>query len=463
MDGLEAVEVNSQVVLIDDLRLEAKFYSMKSFENKEFWYCGDILEDANYNSIYGLNTQGVGYPIIRMNEFEGLFTGTPEQHSDKFTKDDFESHRLKKDDILICRTNGNPDLIGKSALVAMDYQYVYESHMFKVKPNRNLINSSVLVTFLNTKYGRMEINRLSMQGNQANFSLAKFKEVRIPKFDDKLQLKIEQILYRSHQKLEESKKLYQEAEELLLSELGLLDFAPNNDNISIKSFSDSFFVSGRLDSEYYQPKYDDIMNKIKNYHDGYDVLSNFVDNYSTGYPFSSDSYVDEGTPLIRITNIKNGVLDIENAAKIPVADIDMSPKDIATAGDVLISMSGTIGSSCVVPDNTIAVVNQRIMRISPKNISLNVFPLLINSIVGQSQLERVGTGGVQTNISSGDILSILIPNLDRSIQEQIEAKIKQSFALKEQSKQLLDLAKRAVEVVIEESEQSAFKLIGDYK
>lgn len=461
LDGLEAVEVNSQVVLVDDLRLEAKFYSMKSFENKEFWYCGDILEDANYNSIYGLNTQGVGYPIIRMNEFEGLFTGTPEQHSDKFTKNDFESHRLRKDDILICRTNGNPDLIGKSALVAMDYQYVYESHMFKVKPNRNLVNSSVLVTFLNTKYGRMEIDRLSMQGNQANFSLAKFKEVRIPKFDNEFQLKIEQILYGSYHKLEESKQLYKEAEELLLSELGLLDFVPNTDNIAIKSFSESFSVSGRFDSEYYQPKYDDIINKIKNYKHGFNKLSHFTGSYSTGYPFNSDSYVDDGIHLIRITNIKNGNLDIENAAKIPSNDIMLSPKDVAQEGDVLISMSGTVGSSCSIPNGIVAVINQRIMRLTPQNINVEVLPLLINSIIGQSQLERAGTGGVQTNISSSDILSILVPNLDHLIQEQIEAKIKQSFALKEQSKRLLDLAKRAVEVAIEDSEQTAMELINN--
>jgi restriction endonuclease S subunit len=86
-----------------------------------------------------------------------------------------------KNDVLICRTNGNPNLVGKSALVAKDYPFAYESHLFKVRANRELINSATLCIYLNTKYGKFEIERLLMQGNQANFSLAKFKEIRIPK------------------------------------------------------------------------------------------------------------------------------------------------------------------------------------------------------------------------------------------------------------------------------------------
>jgi type I restriction enzyme M protein len=84
---------------------------------------------------------------------------------------------------------------------------------------------------------------------------------------------------------------------------------------------------------------------------------------------------------------------------------------------------------------------------------------LINSIIGQTQLERIGTGGVQTNISSSDILNILIPIIDDTIQTQIEEKIKESFALKESSKELLEVAKRAVEIAIEDGEDMAMEYI----
>jgi len=88
-----------------------------------------------------------------------------------------------------------------------------------------------------------------------------------------------------------------------------------------------------------------------------------------------------------------------------------------------------------------------------------LLPLLINSIIGQYQLEKIGTGGVQTNISSGDILNILIPIIDENIQTQIEQNIRQSFKLKEQSKELLKVAKTAVEIAIESGEDMGLEYI----
>jgi hypothetical protein len=63
--------------------------------------------------------------------------------------------------------------------------------------------------------------------------------------------------------LGESKTKYVEAETLLLETLGLLDFSPSTEKINIKSFKDSFAATGRLDAEHYQPKYEQIEEKIK--------------------------------------------------------------------------------------------------------------------------------------------------------------------------------------------------------
>ena len=64
-------------------------------------------------------------------------------------------------------------------------------------------------------------------------------------------------------------------------------------------------------------------------------------------------------------------------------------------------------------------------------------------------------------MNKDEFLNILIPIIDMSIQEKIEKKIKTSFQLKSESIELLALAKRAVEVAIEEGEEVALKLIGE--
>jgi len=62
-------------------------------------------------------------------------------------------------------------------------------------------------------------------------------------------------------------------------------------------------------------------------------------------------------------------------------------------------------------------------------------------------------------IKDDDILNLKIPIIDLDIQNKIENKIKTSFQLKAESKNLLDLAKRAVEVAIEEGEDVAMEMI----
>ena len=56
-----------------------------------------------------------------------------------------------------------------------------------------------------------------------------------------------------------------------------------------------------------------------------------------------------------------------------------------------------------------------------------------------TQLERIRTGRVQTNISLSDILNILIPTINNKIQTKLEDKIKESFSLKQNSIGLLKL------------------------
>ena len=101
------------------------------------------------------------------------------------------------------------------------------------------------------------------------------------------------------------------------------------------------------------------------------------------------------------------------------------------------------------------MVNQRILKISIKDFNGNVLVLLLNSIFCKLQFERIGTGGVQTNVSSGDILNILIPKIDPQTQKNIAKKITQSFALRQESKTLLNIAKAKVEGVIEKRGKNA--------
>ncbi|MGQ9706011.1 MAG: hypothetical protein ACUVWP_03275 [bacterium] len=73
-------------------------------------------------------------------------------------------------------------------------------------------------------------------------------------FHDDL-LEIEQLF-------ETSKSLYSQAENLLLEELGLRDFKPEY-KLSYTATLSNVFSSHRIDAEYFQPAYEEVIRRIK--------------------------------------------------------------------------------------------------------------------------------------------------------------------------------------------------------
>ena len=68
------------------------------------------------------------------------------------------------------------------------------------------------------------------------------------------------------------------------------------------------------------------------------------------------------------------------------------------------------------------------------------------------QAERDTNGAIIQHWKPSDIEKVVIPIIDMEQQEKIAIKIKESFSLRKKSNELLDWAKRAVEIAIEQNE-----------
>ena len=75
------------------------------------------------------------------------------------------------------------------------------------------------------------------------------------------------------------------------------------------------------------------------------------------------------------------------------------------------------------------------------------------------QAERDAGGSIILHWRIGEIENVVVPIIDYKKQEQIAALVDESFSLKKQSEQLLEKAKRAVEIAIEQDEQAALDFI----
>lgn len=136
--------------------------------------------------------------------------------------------------------------------------------------------------------------------------------------------------------------------------------------------------------------------------------------FESGYAFSSESYRQDGMPLVRISNIKDGFIDLEGCVYVdPISDT----RFLINKGDLLIAMSGaTTGKMGIYNFNSPSLLNQRVGNI--KSISNEIIwpeyrNLCLKSL--ESQILKDAYGGAQPNISAKAICSynILLPPIEK--------------------------------------------------
>jgi len=422
-------------------RLESDYYSVKR-ETFLSYKGADIVTFSQYGTSKDLNEDSSGFKILRLNEFDSYFVGPPAKRCDLIDYSTYKELQLKAGDVLISRTNGNPKLVGKAAVVMEDENCAYASYLFKIRTNK-LIEPEVLTVFLRCKYGREQIEKYSMTGNQTNFSPAKFKQISVPKFDEEFQIKIKNLVKSAYFDLKKSHYLYSEAESLLLSELGLKDWQPKNDNVSIKSFSD-FNKTGRLDSEYYQKKYDEYEKKLDNY--GTVELEKLCKIQDKNFnPVGNSSY-----SYIELSNIGNNG-EITGFTEMMGSELPSRARRLVCEGDLLVSsIEGSLKSCAIVSkEYDKALCSTGFYVLTPTHMNVETMLLLFKSAPIQDLMKKGCSGTILTAISKDELMKIKLPDVRKEIQRQISSKIQESFALQSESKRLLEEAKMLVEKEIE--------------
>lgn len=162
-------------------------------------------------------------------------------------------------------------------------------------------------------------------------------------------------------------------------------------------------------------------NWVKTELGNYAILKN-------GYAFKSNDFQNEGLPVVKISNIKDFKIEIENA--ICVGESKLKPDFIIAKGDILIAMSGaTTGKYGVFEQDVIALQNQRVGNLKPvvESLSNRRFLLyLLGSL--KEEIEEKAYGAAQPNISPKLIESIKIYLPPLAEQNRIVAKLDALFA-----------------------------------
>lgn len=164
----------------------------------------------------------------------------------------------------------------------------------------------------------------------------------------------------------------------------------------------------------------------------------------SGYAFKADRFGDFGTPLVRMNNLKRGVLDLSDA--VSIADDDVNEAVSLRAGDILIGMSGSIGETgslgnfAIVTERDLpCLLNQRVGRfqLSVKDLLPEYLTLVIQSAAFLDPIFLAATSTAQFNVSPSQISSVLfaLPPIEeqREIVDEISKRLVGLNLVKERS------------------------------
>ena len=356
-------------------------------------------------------------------------------------------------DILITKTGK----IGVATVFTLHERANIPADIAILKNNSHL-NSFFISTFINSKYGKLQFIRNQSGLGRPRLVLNSFDNLIIPLLSQPFQESIASLVNTSYALRQSADTLYKEAEEILLEELGLKNYQPQNKKCFVKMLSDTQ-EAGRIDAEYFQPKYEDVIDKIKKYKNGFLF---FEDKDINDKNFNSKK--DIKYKYIELANI-SGNSSIDGVENIIGCDLPTRARRIVKANDLIVSsIEGSLNSIALISKKLDgALCSTGFFVVNSNKINSEALLVFLKSNLGQMQLKRGCKGTILTAISKDELKNIIVPLLPQSIQSQISAKIQQSFESREKSKQLLEVAKRAVEIVIEENEEAGLKYIEENK
>lgn len=154
--------------------------------------------------------------------------------------------------------------------------------------------------------------------------------------------------------------------------------------------------------------------------------------------------------LIAVDPSEEQITQIEQLIYAGISASGGTTMGVGSLGKV--SLFSYDGDKPFVTDSTLRIYRAK----KHTHVLPEVLCIFLQSAIGQELIYRyvVGSTGI-INIYDDDIAKIPIPILDGEIQKDIAEKVQNSFALRRQSKQLLEYAKQAVEMAIEQGEDAA--------
>jgi hypothetical protein len=289
---------------------------------------------------------------------------------------------------------------------------------------------------------------------QPTISTESIRSFRIPQQSRSFQDSIGGVFSQAIRTQTKAVLTLQKAEATLLQALNLSNWQAPEPLSYTRSSSDAF-AAGRLDAEYFHPAKTAALAALQ-----------AQSHFTVGDLFDSVRELwqpDDWNPgtTVRNYDLSDALSPFLDASKQPT-DVELiaSTKKVIQAGDLVVSRlrSYLKEIAVVLPsDNMRMVASSEFIVLRPRAESFptEVLMVYLRSVLPQVVFKWSQDGSNHPRFNEKELLALPVPHIEEGTQETIKAAVLASRQAKQRATQLLDAAKRAVEIAIEESEDAA--------
>lgn len=434
-----------------DQRIDSDFWTKEPYRNPLLVYepIGDHLARSQYGVSIEMNEDGEGVPIYRMNEIHHMVCDLDISKYAKLDDTQAKQFRLQPGDVLFNRTNSY-EWVGRTGLYvgSKGEAPVFASYLVRFQTKKTTLLPEMMVAFLGSRYGVAEVKRRSRQSiNQTNVNPEEVKEILIPLLGMSLQQHVSERFSVAHQLIQAEDQRMAEAEAVLLAALGLDNWTPP-EPLAYTARASDVIVSGRLDARFYAPRIQALLDLLAV--DGR-TISDVTDPRREKFRPNACTAFD----YIEISDIDGA--GTATSTRLASEDAPSRATWHVRAGDLITSTVRPIRrlSAQITPEQDGFVCSSGFVVVTPRDIAPEVLLTYLRLPVICELLDLFASASMYPAITDADIFNLPLPSIPDAVAEQVTKNVIAAKAAKARAASLLEAAKRAVEIAIEDGEPAA--------
>ena len=354
------------------------------------------------------------------------------------------------DAVVMTIIGATPEIVGRTAIVRSHDPACVTNQNVAVISTKATFDPFFLTAYFQTKWGRDQVWRHARRTEQVNLNCREVERVLVPNPVLATQEAIGNLVRDAFATTDRSIELYDRAQNLLESELGLdkltfqkpVGYAAR---FSTVGWSETF-SAGRVDAQCFAPDARFYENWLRT-HTQCDHLGSLLQSTAKGRQQADAA--DGSTDYCSIKHISGREL-VEVSKCFSRLDTPL-----AGADDLLLAITGaTIGKIGIVKRyEQLAFSGDLLCLRTAESIDPHYLLLALDHKIGQVQFNRWITGSTNGHLAPRDVARVLVPRLSSETEAKITALVKGSLAKRRESELLLEQAKTRVEQLIKEAVQ----------